>query len=99
MPWELAGVLSHRGQHLGWVAESLNSASRTITMRSLQRGTDGMGAWCPHSQPHDSEEFFFRLHSTTQTLTTHAYSHPYEHTYANPTPMSISKTEPANPRD
>ena len=32
---------------------------------------------------------FFRLHSTTQTLTTHAHSHPYEHKYANPTPMSI----------
>ena len=32
---------------------------------------------------------FFRLHSTTQTLTMHAHSHPYEHTYANLTPMSI----------
>jgi len=32
---------------------------------------------------------FFRLHSTTQTLTTHAHSYPYEHTYTNPTPMSI----------
>jgi len=28
-------------------------------------------------------------HSTTQTFTTHAHSHPYKHTYANPTPMSI----------
>ena len=29
-----------------------------------------------------STNIFFRLHSTTQTLTTHAYSHPYEYTSA-----------------
>ena len=28
-------------------------------------------------------------HSTTQILTMHAHSRPYEHTYTNPTPMSI----------
>lgn len=34
--------------------------------------------------------FFFRItQSTTQILTTHARTHPYEHMYANPTPMSI----------
>ena len=33
--------------------------------------------------------FFLRLHGTTQTFTTHAHSHPYEHTYVNLTPMSI----------
>ena len=32
---------------------------------------------------------FFKLRSTTQTLTKHAHSHPYEGTYTNPTPMSI----------
>ena len=37
----------------------------------------------------DRAYFFLRLHSTTQTLITHAYSHPYEYTYANPIPMSI----------
>ena len=33
--------------------------------------------------------FLVVLHSITQALTTYAYSHPYEHMYANPTPMSI----------
>ena len=36
-----------------------------------------------------THEFFLRLHGTIQTLTMHAHSHLYEHTYANPTPMSI----------
>lgn len=35
------------------------------------------------------ELFFLRLHSTTQTLITHAYSHLYEYTYANAIPISI----------
>ena len=33
--------------------------------------------------------FFLRSHSTTPTLTMHAHSHPYEHTYANLISMSI----------
>ena len=33
-------------------------------------------------------EFFLRLHSTIQTLTTHAHS-PLCHRYANPNPMCI----------
>ena len=32
---------------------------------------------------------FFRLHGTTQALTTYAHSCPYEHMYANPTSMTI----------
>ena len=49
------------------------------------------GMPCSSHQPSFSflHYFFLRLNGTTQTLTTHAYSHPYEHTYANPTPMSI----------
>ena len=35
-----------------------------------------------------STNIFFRLHSTTQTLTTNAHS-PYEHTYADSIPMRI----------
>jgi hypothetical protein len=35
--------------------------------------------------------FFLELNSATQTLTTCTYTHPYEHTYANPTPMSTFK--------
>ena len=38
---------------------------------------------------HRSRSFFLRSHSTTPTLTTYTHSYPYEHTYANPTPMSI----------
>jgi hypothetical protein len=34
---------------------------------------------------------FFKLHSTTQTFTSHTQTHPYEHTHANPTPMSTSE--------
>jgi hypothetical protein len=33
---------------------------------------------------------FLELHSTTQTVTTCMHTHPYEHTYANPTPRSTS---------
>jgi hypothetical protein len=36
-------------------------------------------------------EFFWELHSTTQTLTTRTYTHPYEYMYANPAPMSTSE--------
>jgi hypothetical protein len=35
--------------------------------------------------------FSWELHSTTQTLTTRARTHPYEYTYANSTPMSTSE--------
>ena len=31
---------------------------------------------------------FLELHSLMQTLTTRTHTRPYEHTYANPTPMS-----------
>jgi hypothetical protein len=34
---------------------------------------------------------FLDSHSTTQTLTTRMHTHPYEYTYANPTPMSTSE--------
>jgi len=34
---------------------------------------------------------FFCVYSTTQTLTTRTHTRPYEHTYANPTPMSTSE--------
>jgi hypothetical protein len=35
--------------------------------------------------------FFLELHCTTQILTTHTHTHPYEHTYVNP--ISISTSE------
>jgi hypothetical protein len=35
-----------------------------------------------------TRELFLELHSTTHTFTTHMHTDPYEHTYANPTPMS-----------
>ena len=92
-------VLGRRSQLLCWVTESLNSASRTITMHSLQRGTDGMGAWCPHSQPHDSEEFFLDY-----TVQLRHSQHTHTHTPMNTRTQTLllwafSKTEPANPRD
>jgi len=34
------------------------------------------------------KQSFLELHSTTQTPTTLTHTHPYEHTYANSTPMS-----------
>ena len=44
--------------------------------------------WCHWAAQHigfGQISFFFKLRSTTQTLTKHAHSHPY----TNPTPMSI----------
>ena len=32
--------------------------------------------------------YFLELHSTTQTSIARMHTHPYEHTHANPTPMS-----------
>jgi hypothetical protein len=40
---------------------------------------------------YDYELFFLELHSTTQTLITRTHTHPYEHTYVNPTSMSTSE--------
>ena len=45
----------------------------------------------PDSKTGTNGRFLVVLHSITQTLTTYAYSHPYEHTYAKPTPTSIFK--------
>jgi hypothetical protein len=43
-----------------------------------------------------AELFFYELHSTTQTFATCTHIHPYEYTYANPTPMSTSEENVTN---
>ena len=53
-----------------------------------------LGAWFFKEVPGYDEagyslNSFFRLHNTTQALTTHTHSHFFEHTYANSTPMNI----------
>ena len=49
-----------------------------------------IGLGCPRKNPckHLWWLFFLELHSTTSTPTIRTHTHPYKHTYANPTPIS-----------